>query len=96
MIVFRILVVPLLFIFTSHLLVNVHGQIKGVCPINIICLVIGRREYSLTVYFERLSDVALEALPAPIRGTDLALAHILFDISVSDVSREKALIRIKL
>ena len=48
------------------------------------------------MYFERLSDVALEALPAPIRGTDLALAHILFDISVSDVSREKALIRIKL
>ena len=29
----------------SHLLVNVLGQIQGVCRINIPCLVIGTREY---------------------------------------------------
>ena len=29
----------------SHLLVNVSGQIQGVCQINIPCLVIGTREY---------------------------------------------------
>ena len=48
-------------IITPHLLVYVPGQIKGACPIKIPCLVIGRQEFSLIVYFERVSDVALEA-----------------------------------
>ena len=73
---------------TAHFLENVLGLIKGVCRINVPCLLIRTRENSLNIPERQFVncpngyEIVLQSLPIQMRATILYLANLWMDFKM--------------